>query len=67
MLKTRYTAPGFWVAGLNLLEHAQSLVSDASEKNHLQTCIAQAKELLHQVDNPPELSLSNNGGPNSIV
>ncbi|KAF3446136.1 hypothetical protein FNV43_RR11315 [Rhamnella rubrinervis] len=62
VLKTRYTAPGFWVAGLGLFEQAQSLVSDASEKTHLQTCIAQAKEVLHQVDNPPELSQSNNGG-----
>ncbi|KAH7523904.1 E3 ubiquitin-protein ligase AIP2 [Ziziphus jujuba] len=62
VLKTRYTSPGFWAAGLGLFEQAQSLVTDASEKNHLQSCIAQAKEVLHQVHNPPEPSNPSNGG-----
>ncbi|KAF2304247.1 hypothetical protein GH714_028853 [Hevea brasiliensis] len=32
ILKTRYTAPGFWLAGLGLFEQAECLVSDASER-----------------------------------
>ncbi|CAD5332293.1 unnamed protein product [Arabidopsis thaliana] len=53
VLKTRYTATGFWVAGLSLFEEAEGLVSDASEKKHLKSCIAQAKEQLSEVDNQP--------------
>ena len=51
MLKTRYTAPGFWNAGLGLFEQAQLLVSEPSEKEHLKACIAQAREHLHLEDN----------------
>ncbi|GMN63284.1 hypothetical protein TIFTF001_032409 [Ficus carica] len=53
VLKTRYTSPGFWHAGLGLFEQADGLVSDASEKSHLQSCIAQAKDFLHQDDDIP--------------
>ncbi|XP_030538530.1 E3 ubiquitin-protein ligase AIP2 [Rhodamnia argentea] len=60
ILKTRHTAPGFWLAGLGLFEEAESLVSNASEKEHLKSCIAQAREQLHIVDNPtPESTQSN--------
>ncbi|XP_062158878.1 E3 ubiquitin-protein ligase AIP2 [Alnus glutinosa] len=54
ILKTRYTAPGFWLAGLGLFEQAEHLVSDASEKQHLKTCILQAREHLRQLHNPSE-------------
>ncbi|KAL5850719.1 hypothetical protein ACOSQ3_008767 [Xanthoceras sorbifolium] len=60
ILKTRYTAPGFWLAGLRLFELAESLVADPSEKQHLKICIAQAKEHLHEIDNLPEASHTNN-------
>lgn len=53
VLKTRYTATGFWVAGLSLFEEAERLVSDASEKKHLKSCIEQAKEQLTEVDTQP--------------
>ncbi|CAF1698121.1 unnamed protein product [Brassica napus] len=53
VLKTRYTATGFWVAGLSLFEEAERLVSDASEKKHLKSCIEQAKEQLTEVDIQP--------------
>ncbi|KAG7555992.1 Zinc finger RING-type [Arabidopsis suecica] len=53
VLKTRYTATGFWVAGLSLFEETERLVSDASEKKHLKSCIVQAKEQLSEVDNQP--------------
>ncbi|KAI3414965.1 RING-type domain-containing protein [Psidium guajava] len=60
ILKTRYTVPGFWLAGLGLFEEAQSLVSNPSEKEYLKSCIAQAREQLHIVDNPtPESTQSN--------
>ncbi|KRH15708.1 hypothetical protein GLYMA_14G105900v4 [Glycine max] len=54
VLKTRYTAPGFWNAGLGLFEQAHLLVSDPSEKEHLKACIAQAREHLHLEDNPSQ-------------
>ncbi|WZY80881.1 E3 ubiquitin-protein ligase AIP2 isoform X1 [Brassica napus] len=53
VLKTRYTATGFWVAGLSLFEEAERLVSDTSEKKHLKSCIEQAKEQLTEVDIQP--------------
>ncbi|XP_061368090.1 E3 ubiquitin-protein ligase AIP2 [Gastrolobium bilobum] len=56
VLKTRYTAPGFWNAGLGLFEQAQLLVSEPSEKEHLKACIAQAREHLHLGDNPSQAS-----------
>ena len=56
MLKTRYTAPGFWHAGLGLFEQAELLVSDPSEKEHLKACISQAREQLHLDDNPSQAS-----------
>lgn len=54
MLKTRYTAPGFWNAGLGLFEQAHLLVSEPSEKEKLKACIAQAREHLHLEDNPSQ-------------
>ncbi|KAK4600497.1 hypothetical protein RGQ29_010227 [Quercus rubra] len=62
VLKSRYTAPGFWLAGLGLFEKAVCLVSDTSEKEYLKTCILQAKEHLHQLDNPIEAPQSSNRG-----
>ncbi|XP_058757618.1 E3 ubiquitin-protein ligase AIP2-like [Vicia villosa] len=54
VLKTRYTAPGFWSAGLGLFEQAILFVSEPSEKVHLKACIDQAKEHLHLEDNPSQ-------------
>ncbi|CAK7352706.1 unnamed protein product [Dovyalis caffra] len=63
VLKTRHTAPGFWLAGLGLFQEAQLLTSDSTEKEHLKDCIAQAKEHLDQIENPPEVSqISQNRG-----
>lgn len=67
MLKTRHTAPGFWMAGLGLFENAHSLFSDICEKNHLQSCIAQAKEVLHQLDCTPEPSQPTNSGTSLLL
>ncbi|KAF5445251.1 hypothetical protein F2P56_034316 [Juglans regia] len=58
VLKTRYTAPGFWLAGLGLFEEAESLLSVPSEKENLKACIVQAREHLHQLSNPSEASES---------
>ena len=65
VLKTRYTAPGFWLAGLGLFEEAECLISDIPEKEHLKTCILQAREHLHQVDNPLETSQNTSNGGRS--
>ncbi|KAK7321556.1 hypothetical protein VNO77_32322 [Canavalia gladiata] len=56
VLKTRYTAPGFWNAGLGLFEQAHLLVSEPSEKANLNAYIAQAREHLHLEDNPSQAS-----------
>jgi E3 ubiquitin-protein ligase AIP2 len=56
ILKTRYTAPGFWNAGLNLFVEAENLVTDSTEKKHLHNCIVQARDQLNQVENRSEES-----------
>ncbi|XVF88989.1 hypothetical protein PTKIN_Ptkin19aG0095600 [Pterospermum kingtungense] len=58
VLKTRYTAPGFWLAGLRVFELLESLVSDPFQKGHLRNCISQAKEHLNEIENPVLLSES---------
>nr|GEW21377.1 hypothetical protein [Tanacetum cinerariifolium] len=59
ILKTRYTSPGFWTAGLGLFLEAEQLVSESSEKNHLHTCIVRAQEQLSEIDNQPDESTQN--------
>ncbi|KAL3500340.1 hypothetical protein ACH5RR_039433 [Cinchona calisaya] len=54
VLKTRYTAPGFWNAGLGLFLEAEQLISGTSEKKHLQNCIAHAREHLGEAENQSE-------------
>ncbi|XWS26503.1 hypothetical protein CRYUN_Cryun26dG0037400 [Craigia yunnanensis] len=58
ILKTRYTAPGFWLTGLRLFQFLESLVSDPFEKGYLRNCISQAKEHLNEIENPVPLSKS---------
>lgn len=58
ILKTRYTAPGFWLAGLRLFELLEPLVSDPSEKSHLRNCISKAKQHLNEIENPVQSSES---------
>jgi E3 ubiquitin-protein ligase AIP2 len=49
---------------LGLFEQAEHLVSDASEKQHLKTCILQAREHLRQLHNPSESTPNtSNRGP----
>ncbi|KAL6010547.1 hypothetical protein ACLOJK_000981 [Asimina triloba] len=59
VLQTRYTAPGFWLAGLRLFEEAEGLVSEPAEKTHLKACIARAREHLHELEIEPEASENN--------
>ncbi|CAI9094548.1 OLC1v1030308C1 [Oldenlandia corymbosa var. corymbosa] len=54
VLKTRYTSPGFWNAGLALFIEAEQLISGTAEKKHLLSCIAQAREHLGEVENRSE-------------
>eukprot|EP00249_Psilotum_nudum_P009878 c22208_g1_i1 orf=315-1340(-) len=44
LLQTRYTAPGFWKAGLKLFEAAQQVVVMPVEKNNIKTWISAAYE-----------------------
>nr|KAJ0195471.1 hypothetical protein LSAT_V11C700365620 [Lactuca sativa] len=59
ILKTRYTSPGFWNAGLGLFLEAEQMVSESSEKQHLKTCIVRAREQLSEIDNLPDESAQN--------
>ncbi|XP_076901149.1 E3 ubiquitin-protein ligase AIP2-like [Bidens hawaiensis] len=59
ILKTRYTSPGFWNAGLGLFLEAEQLVSEPSQKHHLQACITRAREQLSEMDNQPDESAQN--------
>ncbi|XP_060208240.1 E3 ubiquitin-protein ligase AIP2 [Lycium barbarum] len=64
ILKTRYTMPGFWNAGLGLFIEAEHLVSGSSEKKHLQSCITQAQEQLAEVVNESRHTTSTENGSN---
>ncbi|KAK6158788.1 hypothetical protein DH2020_006102 [Rehmannia glutinosa] len=54
ILKTRYTSPGFWNAGLKLFQEADQLVANASERKNLQSFITQAREQLAEIENMSE-------------
>ncbi|KAJ8555438.1 hypothetical protein K7X08_012934 [Anisodus acutangulus] len=64
ILKTRYTMPGFWNAGLGLFVEAEHLVLGSSEKKHLQSCITQAREQLAEVQNESRNTTSTENGSN---
>ncbi|OEL37704.1 E3 ubiquitin-protein ligase AIP2 [Dichanthelium oligosanthes] len=51
VLQTRYTAPGFWRAGLNLFMGTEKLVTNPAEKEHLKSCISRAREHLDEKEN----------------
>lgn len=51
VLQTRYTAPGFWRAGLNLFIGTEKLVTNPSEKERLKSCISRAREHLDEKEN----------------
>ncbi|XP_008797364.1 E3 ubiquitin-protein ligase AIP2 [Phoenix dactylifera] len=63
VLQTRYTATGFWLAGLRLFEEAEGLVTESSEKEHMKKCIARAREHLHEMES--EIPVSNRGPTDS--
>ncbi|KAI3920629.1 hypothetical protein MKW92_020990 [Papaver armeniacum] len=61
VLQTRYTASVFWFAGKELFEQAERLVTESSERQHLKSCIARAREHLHEKEKQPVVSKSNRG------
>ena len=61
VLQTRYTAPGFWRAGLNLFIGTDKLLTNPSEKKHLKTCILRARE--HLDEKEKEESMPSNREP----
>ncbi|KAL2922516.1 E3 ubiquitin-protein ligase AIP2 [Bienertia sinuspersici] len=50
VLRTRYTFPGYLIAGVELLEIAENLVANSSEKTHLKSCISNIRQTLNQDD-----------------
>ncbi|XP_019179455.1 PREDICTED: E3 ubiquitin-protein ligase AIP2 [Ipomoea nil] len=67
ILKTRYTAPGFWRAGLQLFLDTERLVLESSERKKLQDCIAQAQDHLSEIENQPENSTSTENRPRGFL
>lgn len=61
VLKTRYTSPGFWAAGLALFRLALTLVSDPAEKSLLLGYISDAEKVVRQDDEPNALPPPNQG------
>ncbi|XAR57559.1 Ubiquitin--protein ligase [Bertholletia excelsa] len=62
ILRTRYAAPGFWMAGLELFVEAEKLISESAEREHLRNCIVHAREQLNQVENQSNVVVSSNRG-----
>uniref|UniRef100_A0A7N0TKM2 RING-type E3 ubiquitin transferase n=1 Tax=Kalanchoe fedtschenkoi TaxID=63787 RepID=A0A7N0TKM2_KALFE len=63
VLKTRYTAPGFWLSGLRLFEQAERFFSDPAENRHLKSCVSDAKQHLHDLGNiDPDRNRPGQGG-----
>ncbi|XP_068663537.1 E3 ubiquitin-protein ligase AIP2-like [Aristolochia californica] len=60
ILQTRYTAAGFWLAGLRLFEDAERIVAESSQKEHLRACIVRALEHSHEAETGPQASDSPN-------
>ncbi|KAJ1289799.1 hypothetical protein BS78_02G192400 [Paspalum vaginatum] len=58
VLQTRYTAPGFWRAGLNLFLGTEKLVTNPAEKEHLKTCISRAREHLDEKENEDSMPIN---------
>ncbi|KAJ4967789.1 hypothetical protein NE237_014490 [Protea cynaroides] len=54
ILQTRYTAPGFWLAGLQLFEEAMHFITQSSEKENLKSYIARACDHLHEIEDQSE-------------
>lgn len=64
VLRTRYTAPGYLLAGADLLEAAEQLVGDPSQKAHLRSRISNIRSNLNlgEEDEPGERQNSSRGG-----
>ncbi|TQE05213.1 hypothetical protein C1H46_009192 [Malus baccata] len=60
VLKTRYTSPCFCTARLALFQLSHSLIFDPSEKAHLLACIDEARQVVHQENDPRQPSSSPN-------
>lgn len=56
ILQTRYTAPGFWLAGKGLFEEAERLATESLVKQQMRTCITKSHEHLIDVENQSEVS-----------
>ncbi|PAN12574.1 hypothetical protein PAHAL_2G274700 [Panicum hallii] len=63
VLQTRYTAPGFWRAGLNLFVGAEKLVTNPAEKDHLKSCISRAREHLDEKENEDSMPSNREADP----
>lgn len=55
LLQSRYTSPGFWVAGVRLLEQAEGVVRNPDEKKHLRVCVAKARSYLKEQEEGEEI------------
>ncbi|XP_042500298.1 E3 ubiquitin-protein ligase AIP2 [Macadamia integrifolia] len=58
ILQSRYTAPGFWLAGLQLFEAAEGFITESSERENLKSYISRARGHLHDIDDQSEVPQS---------
>ncbi|KAF3776675.1 E3 ubiquitin-protein ligase [Nymphaea thermarum] len=65
VLKTRYTASGYWLSGLRLFEEAERLVTKPSEKEHLTACATSARQYLLESENQSDAADSAQNNTNS--
>lgn len=50
VLRTRYTFPGYLIAGVELLEIAERLVQSSAERSHLKSCISNLRQAIDTFD-----------------
>lgn len=67
VLQTRYTAPGFWRAGLSLFMGTEKLVNNPAEMEHLKTCISRALEHLDEKENEDSMPSNRQAGTYNIL
>ncbi|CAM6095055.1 unnamed protein product [Calypogeia fissa] len=65
LLQSRYTSPGFWAAGVRLLEQAEAVVQNPDEKKHLRVCVAKARRFLKEQGEGEELEPHMRAGTSS--
>ncbi|KAL2653656.1 hypothetical protein R1flu_021784 [Riccia fluitans] len=65
LLQTRYTAPGFWTAGLKLFEQAEAVLHNPAEKRNMRGFVEKARAFLEEQSERQDLPPNMRAGPSS--